>query len=153
MTTVNTNIGALMALKNLESSDKLMSKAMERLSSGLRINSAADDAAGSAIASKMESAVRSLNVAIRNSEDAISMTQTAEGALGEIENILQRIRELSVQASNSTLDASDRTMIQNEVKALLAEIDKISSTTDFNGVKLLDGSKAKVQFQIGINYF
>ena len=151
MTTVNTNIGALMALKNLESSDKLMSKAMERLSSGLRINSAADDAAGSAIASKMESAVRSLNVAIRNSEDAISMTQTAEGALGEIENILQRIRELSVQASNSTLDASDRTMIQNEVKALLAEIDKISSTTDFNGVKLLDGSKAKVQFQIGIN--
>ena len=151
MTTVNTNLAALSALKNIESTDKSMSKAMERLSSGLRINSAADDAAGSAIASKMESAVRSLSVAIRNSEDAISMTQTAEGALGEVENILQRIRELSVQASNSTLDASDREMIQNEVSALLSEIDKIASTTDFNGIKLLDGSKDEVNFQIGIN--
>ena len=151
MTTVNTNLAALSALKNIESTDKSMSKAMERLSSGLRINSAADDAAGSAIASKMESAVRSLTVAIRNSEDAISMTQTAEGALGEVENILQRIRELSVQASNSTLDASDREMIQNEVSALLSEIDKIASTTDFNGIKLLDGSKDEVNFQIGIH--
>ena len=111
MTTVNTNLAALSALKHIDSTDKSMSKAMERLSSGLRINSAADDAAGSAIASKMESAVRSLSVAIRNSEDAISMTQTAEGALGEIENILQRIRELSVQASNSTLDGNDRDTI------------------------------------------
>jgi flagellin len=99
----------------------------------------------------MESAVRSLSVAIRNSEDAISMTQTAEGALGEIENILQRIRELSVQASNSTLDGNDREMIQNEVSALLSEIDKIATTTNFNGTKLLDGSKDQVHFQIGIN--
>ena len=151
MTTVNTNLAALSALKNIDSSDTSMSKAMERLSSGLRINSAADDAAGSAIASKMESAVRSLSVAIRNSEDAISMTQTAEGALGEIENILQRIRELSVQASNSTLDGNDREMIQNEVSALLSEIDKIATTTNFNGTKLLDGSKDQVHFQIGIN--
>ena len=151
MTTVNTNLAALSALKHIDSTDKSMSKAMERLSSGLRINSAADDAAGSAIASKMESAVRSLTVAIRNSEDAISMTQTAEGALGEIENILQRIRELSVQASNSTLDGNDREMIQNEVSALLSEIDKIATTTDFNGTKLLDGSKDQVHFQIGIN--
>ena len=151
MTTVNTNLAALSALKHIDSTDKSMSKAMERLSSGLRINSAADDAAGSAIASKMESAVRSLSVAIRNSEDAISMTQTAEGALGEIENILQRIRELSVQASNSTLDGNDREMIQNEVSALLSEIDKIATTTDFNGTKLLDGSKDQVHFQIGIN--
>ena len=151
MTTVNTNLAALSALKHIDSTDKSMSKAMERLSSGLRINSAADDAAGSAIASKMESAVRSLSVAIRNSEDAISMTQTAEGALGEIENILQRIRELSVQASNSTLDGNDRDMIQNEVSALLSEIDKIATTTDFNGTKLLDGSKDQVHFQIGIN--
>ena len=151
MTTVNTNLAALSALKNIDSTDKSMSKAMEKLSSGLRINSAADDAAGSAIASKMESAVRSLSVAIRNSEDAISMTQTAEGALGEVENILQRIRELSVQASNSTLDGNDREMIQNEITALLSEIDKIASTTDFNGIKLLNGSKDQVHFQIGIN--
>ena len=122
MTNINTNIGALVALQSLEATDKAMSKAMARLSSGLKINNAADDAAGSALATKMESTVRSLEVAIRNSEDAISMTQTAEGALGEVENILQRIRELSVQASNSTLDASDREMIQNEVTNLLLKL-------------------------------
>ena len=103
-----------------------LDQAMTRLSSGLRINSAADDAAGSAISSKMESQVRSLGVAIRNSYDAISMTQTAEGALGEVENMLQRIRELAVQAGNSTLSDSDRTMIQSEVTALTKEIDKVS---------------------------
>ncbi len=139
MTSINTNMGALKSLQSLDKVNSDMSEAMERLSSGLRINSAADDAAGSAIASKMESAVRSLDVAIRNSHDAISMTQTAEGALGEIENILQRIRELSVQASNSTLSASDRSMIQSEVTALTAEIDKIAGNTNFNGVNLLDG--------------
>ena len=95
-----------------------LDEAMERLSSGLRINSAADDAAGSAIASKMEAQVRSLGVAIRNANDAISLTQTAEGALGEVENILQRIRELTVQAGNSTLNTSDRSQIQAEVNAL-----------------------------------
>merc|ERR1711975_6951 len=100
-----------------------MSKAMARLSSGLKINNAADDAAGSALASKMEATVRSLNVAIRNSEDAISMTQTAEGALGQMENILQRVRELAVQASNSTLSSNDREMIQNEVSQLVTKID------------------------------
>ena len=151
MTTINTNIGALNALQNLDKANSTLSEAMDRLSSGLRINSAADDAAGSAIASKMESAVRSLDVAIRNSHDAISMTQTAEGALGEIENILQRVRELSVQASNSTLSSSDRTMIQSEVTALTAEIDKIAKTTNFNGVNLLDGNRNSVNFQIGIN--
>ena len=151
MTTINTNIGALNALQNLDKANSTLSEAMDRLSSGLRINSAADDAAGSAIASKMESAVRSLDVAIRNSHDAISMTQTAEGALGEIENILQRVRELSVQASNSTLSASDRTMIQSEVTALTTEIDKIAKTTNFNGVNLFDGSNNDVSFQIGIN--
>ena len=151
MTSINTNIGALNALQSLDKANASMSKAMERLSSGLRINSAGDDAAGSAIASKMESAVRSLDVAIRNSHDAISMTQTAEGALGEVENILQRVRELSVQASNSTLSTSDRSMIQNEVTALVSEIDKIASTTNFNGVELLNGSNKNVSFQIGIN--
>ena len=151
MTSINTNLGALKSLQSLEKVNSSMSEAMERLSSGLRINSAADDAAGSAIASKMESAVRSLDVAIRNSHDAISMTQTAEGALGEVENILQRVRELSVQASNSTLSSSDRSMIQNEVTALVAEVDKIASTTNFNGVSLLDGSNGTVSFQIGMD--
>ena len=151
MTTINTNIGALNALESIDKANSTMSEAMERLSSGLRINSAADDLAGSAIASKMESAVRSLSVAIRNSHDAISMTQTAEGALGEIENILQRVRELAVQASNSTLSASDRSMIQSEVTALTAEIDKIAGTTNFNGVNLLNGNRNSVNFQIGIN--
>ena len=151
MNSIHTNMGALNATKHLQEQNHKLDQAMERLSSGLRINSAADDAAGSAIASKMEAQVRSLDVAIRNSYDAISMTQTAEGALGEMENILQRIRELGVQASNSTLSASDRKMIQSEVDALVKEVDNIASTTHFNNVKLLNGDNADVTFQIGIN--
>jgi len=151
MTGINTNIGSLIAQKNMESNTKDLDQALERISSGLRINSAADDAAGSAIASKMESQVRSLAVAIRNSNDAISMTQTAEGALSEMENVLQRIRELGVQASNSTLSASDRTMIQTEVNSLITEIDNIAANTHFNNVKLLNGENSEVSFQIGIN--
>ena len=150
MNSINTNMSALQAQNNMREQNDAMNQAMNRLSSGLRINSAADDAAGSAIASKMEAQVRSLDVAIRNSYDAISMTQTAEGALGEMENILQRVRELSVQASNSTLSTSDRTMIQSEIDALVNEIDAIASNTHFNEVKLLDGSNATVDFQIGI---
>jgi flagellin len=148
---INTNISALKAQQSMVKLNDDLGQAMARLSSGLRINSAADDAAGSAISSKMESQVRSLGVAIRNSYDAISMTQTAEGALGEVENMLQRVRELAVQAGNSTLSDSDRTMIQSEVTALTAEIDKIAKNTHFNGVKLLDGSSTSVDFQIGIN--
>jgi len=151
MNSINTNMSALVAQQNMQKQNEGLSDAMARLSSGLRINSAADDAAGSAIASKMEAQVRSLDVAIRNSYDAISMTQTAEGALGEMENILQRVRELSVQASNSTLSSGDRTMIQSEVNALVTEIDSIAKNTHFNHVKLLDGSNTDVQFQIGIN--
>jgi len=151
MNSIHTNVSALNAQKNMQIQNNDLSEAMERLSSGLRINSAADDAAGSAIATKMEAQVRSLDVAIRNSYDAISMTQTAEGALGEMENILQRIRELGVQSSNSTLSASDRTMIQSEVDALVKEVDNIASTTHFNNVKLLNGDNADVTFQIGIN--
>ena len=151
MNTVNTNISALIAQKNMQEQNRDMDAAMQRLSSGLRINTAADDAAGSAIASTMEAQIKSLGVAIRNSNDAISMTQTAEGALGEMENILQRVRELSVQAGNSTLNASDRKMIQSEVTALLDEIDSIASKTNFNGVKLLDGSKPSLTFQTGID--
>ena len=148
---INTNISALKAQNNMIKLNNNLDQAMTRLSSGLRINSAADDAAGSAISSKMESQVRSLGVAIRNSYDAISMTQTAEGALGEVENMLQRIRELAVQAGNSTLSDSDRTMIQSEVTALTSEIDKVAQNTHFNNVKLLDGSNENVTFQIGIN--
>ena len=151
MTSINTNIGALVAQKNMMENNKELDQAMARISSGLRINSAADDAAGSAIASKMESQVRSLDVAIRNANDAISLTQTAEGSLGEIENILQRMRELSVQAGNSTLNTSDRSQIQSEMDQLASEIDSISSKTNFNGVNLLDGSKESIQMQIGIN--
>ena len=151
MTSVNTNMAALVAQKNVTKQQAMVDQAMARLSSGKRINSAADDAAGSAIASKMEAQVRSLEVAIRNGQDAISMTQTAEGALGEIENILQRIRELAVQAGNSTLSQTDRDMIQSEVKALSAEIDNISADTNFNKVKLLDGSNSSLDFQIGID--
>ena len=150
MTSINTNLSALAAQNNMREQTRQMDDAMARLASGLRINSAADDAAGSAIASKMEAQVRSLDVAIRNSYDAISMTQTAEGALGEMENILQRVRELSVQAANSTLSTSDRKMIQSEVDALVKEIDTIAGNTHFNDVKLLDGSNANVTFQIGI---
>ena len=151
MASINTNIASLVAQKNMAMQNTKSEQAIERLSSGLRINSASDDAAGSAIASKMESQVRSLGVAIRNSHDAISMTQTAEGALGEMENILQRVRELSVQAGNSTLSTADRTAIQSEVTALTAEMDDIAKTTNFNGVKLLNGSNNDITFQTGIN--
>ena len=151
MTSINTNMSALVANKNLTDQSEKLDQAMSRLSSGLRINSAADDAAGTAIASKMESQIRSLGVAIRNGHDAISMTQTAEGALGEIENILQRVRELAVQAGNSSLSSVDRQAIQDEVTALVSEVDQISSTTNFNGVKLLDGTNDTITFQTGIN--
>ena len=151
MASINTNISALIAQNSLSEQSAKVSQAVERLSSGLRINSASDDAAGSAIASKMEAQVRSLGVAIRNGHDAISMTQTAEGALGEMENILQRVRELAVQAGNSTLSTSDRTAIQEEVTALTSEMNDIASTTNFNGVMLLDGTNKTVDFQVGVN--
>lgn len=150
MVVVSTNISALRSAEAMRQAENQMGDAMERLSTGLRINSAADDAAGSAIASKMEAQTRSLGVAIRNANDAISMTQTAEGALGEVENILQRMRELAVQGGNNTLNASDRAQIQSELDALSDEIDAIASTTNFNGINLLDGSNASLSFQVGI---
>ena len=151
MASINTNISSLNAQKSMIDQTNKSDQAIERLASGLRINNAADDAAGTAIASKMEAQVRSLGVAIRNGHDAISMTQTAEGALGEMENILQRIRELAVQAGNSTLSTQDRNAIQEEVSQLTAEIDSIASSTNFNGVKLLDGSQSAVDFQLGVD--
>ena len=150
MVVVSTNISALRSAEAMRQAENQMGDAMERLSTGLRINSAADDAAGSAIASRMEAQTRSLGVAIRNANDAISMTQTAEGALGEGENILQRMRELAVQGGNNTLNASDRAQIQSELDALADEIDAISSSTNFNGINLLDGSNASLSFQVGI---
>ena len=151
MASVNTNMGSLVAQANMGKQERAMNTAMERLSSGLRINTAADDAAGSAIASKLTSQVKSLGQAVRNANDAISLTQTAEGALGEVENILQRMRELSVQSGNDTLNASDRTQIQAELDQLAAEIDAIAQKTNFNRVNLLDGSKDKLTIQMGID--
>ena len=130
MASVNTNMGSLVAQANMGKQERAMNTAMGRLSSGLRINSAADDAAGSAIASKLTSQVKSLGQAVRNANDAISLTQTAEGALGEVENILQRMRELSVQSGSDTLNSSDRSQIQSELDQLAAEIDAIAQKTN-----------------------
>ena len=151
MVVVNTNISALRSSEAMRQTESAMGDAMERLSTGSRINSASDDAAGSAIASKMEAQTRSLAVAVRNANDAISLTQTAEGALGEVEDILQRIRELAVQSGNSTLNASDRAQLQAESDALTAEIDAIASQTNFNSVSLFDGTNTSVSMQVGIN--
>ena len=151
MVVVNTNIASLRSSEAMRQAESSMGDAMQRLSTGLRINSAADDAAGSAIASKMEAQTRSLAVAVRNANDAISMTQTAEGALSEVETILQRMRELAVQGGNNTLNTSDRAQIQSEMDALTAEVDSIASRTNFNGINLLDGSVSSLSFQVGIS--
>ena len=150
---INTNIASLNAQRNLESSSSNLNKSIERLSSGLRINSASDDAAGMAIASRMTSQVRGMEQASRNTSDAVSLTQTAEGAMGEQVEMLQRVRELAVQSSNGMLSASDRTKLDNEAQALISEIDRVANTTSFNGVNLLDGqsdiSTTGADFQVG----
>jgi len=148
---INTNINSLNAQRNLSSSQTSLATSMQRLSSGLRINSAKDDAAGLAIADRMTSQIRGMNQAVRNANDGISLAQTAEGALGEVANNLQRIRELSVQASNATNSASDRTALQAEVTQLTSEIDRVAKQSDFNGTKLLDGSFTSQLFQVGAN--
>ena len=140
MTVINTNVGALKARVANFAAQTNMEKAMERLSSGLQINSASDDAAGLAVATKMESQIRGVNMAIRNSNDGISLVQTAESGMAEISNMVIRMRELSVQMANGIYSDGDRTNAQLEVDALLAEINKISENTAFNGVKVLDGS-------------
>jgi hypothetical protein len=126
-----------------------LATALQRLSSGLRINSAKDDAAGLAISERFTAQIRGLNQASRNANDGISLAQTAEGALGEISNNLQRIRELAVQSANATNSSTDRTALQNEVSQLVAEIDRVSSQTAFNGVKLIDGTFSAQAFQVG----
>lgn len=138
--TINTNVASLNAQRNLNTSANALGKSMQRLSSGLRINSAKDDAAGSAISDKMHAQIRGLNQAVRNANDGISLSQTAEGALQETTNILQRMRELAVQGGNDTLTADDRTSIKAELDQLASEITRISDTTSFNGKKLLDGT-------------
>lgn len=149
MTVINTNVGALRAQNGSRSASMELSSAMERLSTGKRINSAKDDAAGLAIASRMNAEVRGMNVAIRNANDGISLAQTAEGALGEVSNMLQRMRELAVQSANGTNSASDRAALQAELNQLVQEVDGVSKSTTFNGVQLLDGSSKNVSLQIG----
>ena len=149
--TINTNVISLNAQRNLNSSQNALATTLQRLSSGLRINSARDDAAGLAITERMSAQIRGLNQAVRNANDGISMSQTAEGALGEIGNNLQRIRELAVQSRNASNSASDRTALNNEVQQLKAEIDRVASTTTFNGIKLLDGTFTDQAFQVGAN--
>jgi len=147
--TVNTNIASLTAQRNLTSSQSDLSTSLERLSSGLRINSAKDDAAGLAISERFTAQIKGLNQGVRNANDGISLAQTAEGALKEVTSNLQRIRELSVQAANATNSASDRTALQAEVTQLVAEIDRVAQNTKFNGVALLDGTFTSKAFQIG----
>jgi len=148
---INTNQSALNAQRQLSTSTSSLSRSFERLSSGLRINSAKDDAAGLSISTRFTSQVRGLNQAVRNSNDGISMAQTAEGALNETTNILQRIRELAVQSANDTNNDSDRVSLQGEVDQLVSELDRIATTTNFNGNKLLDGSFLARDIQVGAN--
>jgi len=149
--TINTNINSLTAQRNLGASANSLSTSIQRLSSGLRINSAKDDAAGLAISERFTSQIRGLNQAVRNANDGISLAQTAEGALKASGDILQRVRELAVQSANASNSAGDRQALQAEVGQLVAELDRISKTTEFNGTKLLDGSFGTAQFQVGAN--
>ena len=146
---INTNIPSINAQRNLNSSQSSLQTSLERLSSGLRINSAKDDAAGLAISNRFTSQIRGLTQAVRNANDGISLSQTAEGALSESTNILQRVRELSIQSANSTNSSQDRLSLQSEVNQLVSELDRIANTTTFNGLKVLDGSFTAQSFQIG----
>jgi flagellin len=151
MSVINTNLNALVSQESSRASNLKLSRSMERLSTGMRINSAKDDAAGLAITNRMTAQVRGIQMAIKNSNDAISMSQTAEGAYGQVGNILQRMRELAVQSATGTMSASDRSSIQLEVDQLKEEINHIADTTNFNNIKLLDGSAKNVVIQTGAN--
>ena len=148
---INTNISSLTAQRNLSMTQTSLATAMQRLSSGLRINSAKDDAAGLAISDRMTTQIRGLNQAARNANDGISLSQTAEGALGEITSNLQRIRELAVQSANATNSTSDRVALDQEVQQRIAEIDRVAAQTSFNGQKILDGTFGSSTFQVGAN--
>ena len=156
MTVVNTNIGASIAQSALVKNQRALDSAMEQLSTGRKINSAADDAAGLAITTRMTSQINGLNTAVKNANDAISMVNTAEGALIEMTNMLQRMRELALQAANGTADVKDRTYLNQEYQALYAEIDRIADNTEWNGRTILDNtadgsSSSLVEFQVGVD--
>jgi flagellin len=151
MSIINTNVMSLNSQRNLASNSSSLATTIQRLSSGLRINSAKDDAAGLAISERFTTQIRGINQAARNANDGISLAQTAEGALGEVSNNLQRIRELAVQSRNATNSASDREALDAEVQQLKSEIQRVSEQTSFNGTKLLDGSFTAQAFQIGAN--
>jgi flagellin len=151
MTVINTNTSALRATNSAVAAGRMLGTAMERLSSGKRINSAADDAAGLAIVNSMTSQIRGMQQGVRNANDGISLAQTAEGALNEVTNMLQRVRELAVQAGSDTYADTDRDNIQAEVDELTAQIGQVMANTEFNGVKLFDGSVATVTVMAGAN--
>jgi flagellin len=148
---INTNLSALTAQRNLTRAQTGLEKSIARLSTGMRINGAADDAAGLAISDRLTAQIRGLNQAVRNANDGVSALQTADGALNEVSNLLQRARELAVQSANDSNSATDRNSLNAEVSSILAELDRLSSTVQFNNRKLLDGTFANAQFQIGAN--
>jgi flagellin len=151
MPVINTNTMSLNAQRNLSGTQIQLATSIQRLSTGLRVNSAKDDAAGLAIASRMDAQARGMNVAIRNANDGISLAQTAEGALGQVTDMLQRMRELAVQSSNASNTTADRTSLNQEFSQLAAEVDRTLSGTRFNGSAILAGSAGSLQFQIGAN--
>jgi len=148
---IQTNFAALSAQKNLGANQKLLAGSFQRLSSGYRVNSAADDAAGLAISESMKSQIRSYTVAQRNASDAQSMAQTAEGALGDVHDIMGRMRELAMQSSNGDLGTTDRGYVNTEFKALQAEVTRIQSSAKFNGKQLINATPATTTFQVGLN--
>jgi flagellin len=150
---INTNISALTAQRNLTRAQGGLERSIQRLSTGLRINGAVDDAAGLAISDRLTAQIRGLNQAVRNANDGVSALQTADGSLNEVSNLLQRARELSVQSANDSNSASDRSSLNAEVSSILSELDRLSSTVQFNSRKLLDGTFVNAQFQIGANAF
>ena len=148
---ISTNIASLNAQRALSESQGDVQTSLQRLSSGLRINGAKDDAAGLAISTRFTSQINGLNQAVRNANDAISLSQTAEGSLNQTTELLQRMRELSVQSANATNSSTDRTALQAEIVQLTAEVDRIATTTQFNGLNLLDGTYTSQAFQVGSN--
>src|SRR5262245_29933378 len=148
MLVINSNIQSLNAQRNLTKSQGSLERSLQRLSSGQRINSARDDAAGLAISERMTAQIRGLSQAVRNASDGISLAQTVDGALGEVSNNLQRMRELAVQSANATNSVSDRQALNDEVQQRLAEVDRVIRQTSFNGSKLLDGSAGNLDLQV-----
>ena len=150
MVAINTNVKALAAQSSMNNVDRSLQTSMQRLSTGLRINNAKDDAAGLAIANRMTSDIRGFGVAIRNANDGLSMAQTADGALGQVTDMLQRMRELAVQAGNGSLNADNRIASQLEIDQLKQQIDNIATQTNFNSINLLDGSAGNIKLQTNV---